>query len=98
MGKDFNSVVWSEQAEGDLDDIYNHYIEYSPETAGKRIVEILTATDELLFSNQWEVDEFDPSCRRIIVKKKFRVLYKEIDNDILITRVYPNKVDIKNKK
>mgnify|MGYP000336076654 CR=1 FL=1 len=98
MGNDFNSIVWSEQAEGDLDDIYNHYMEYSPETAGKRILEILSVTDELQYANQWEVDEFDSSCRRIIVKKKFRVLYREINNDILITRVYPNKVDIKNKK
>ena len=77
--------------------IYDKNI-YGYSKVGKRIVEILTATEELLFSNQWEVDEFDPSCRRIIVKKKFRVLYKEINKDILITRVYPNKTDIKNKK
>jgi plasmid stabilization system protein ParE len=94
MAKDFVRVVWSKQAEHDIDSIYLHYLTHSPETALKRILEIIQATDQLIFANQWKIDEFDPSCRRIIVKKNYRILYKKIQNDILITRIYPNKTNI----
>jgi len=84
-------IAWSLQSEKDLDNILKYYQKVSPKTASKRILEIITETHNLVFSKQYQVDEYDSSCRRLFVKKKFRVLYKEIDEVILITRVYPTQ-------
>lgn len=89
------AIVWSKESEEDLDQILEHYQEHSPETAHTRIVNIIEGVGKLVFSKQWQVDEYDPSCRRMILDKRFRVLYKEIDSGILITGVYPLKKDTK---
>jgi len=98
MEKNYQSIVWSPQSERDLDDILEYYLKTSPETAYQRILEILSSTENLVFSEQWQIDEYDPSCRRIIAVKKFRVLYRIVNNTILITRVYPTKKDPKGIK
>lgn len=95
MDGTFDEIVWSPQAERDLDDILEYYLEQKSEKAHQHILDILDETASLIFSEQWQIDEFDASCRRIIVKKKFRVLYKVLDTTILITRVYSTKMDSK---
>lgn len=76
-----------------MDQIYEYYLEHAPETANKRITNILNAVGELVFADQWQVDEYDPKSRRIIVDNRFRVLYREINDGILIVRVHPVKKD-----
>ena len=92
----FNDIIWSLDAEKDLDDIEEYYAEVSPEKSTERIVELILNVEETIFSKQWQVDEYDPSCRRMIINRKFRVLYKNINDIILITRVYPTKKDPEN--
>ena len=46
---------------------------------------------QVVFSKQWQIDEFDAASRRIIIDKKFRIVYRELGETILITRVYPTK-------
>jgi plasmid stabilization system protein ParE len=94
MEDSYDQVVWSPQSELDLDAILDFYIENKAENPHQHIIDILDATESLIFTGQWQVDEYDPSCRRIIVKRKFRVLYKVIDRTILITRVYSTKKDL----
>jgi plasmid stabilization system protein ParE len=84
-------IVWSEDAEMDLDAIYEHYLAFAPDHAKHRVLQIMIAAEELVFAEQWQVDEFDEQSRRIIVEKKFRVVYRILGNVILITRVYPTK-------
>lgn len=96
MVRDFEYILWSEQASKDLENIFYHYMIFSPETANKRILKIISATENIKFYKQWEVDEIDKSCRRIIVGKQFRVLYKKVGGNLIITRVYPNKMNIKS--
>lgn len=86
-------IVWSKESENDLDEILNHYLTHASEKAHERIINIIQGVQESIFSKQWQVDEYDPTCRRIIVDKKFKVLYKELHETILITRVYPTKKD-----
>jgi plasmid stabilization system protein ParE len=86
-------VIWSKASERDLDQIYAYYLEQAPETAHKRITNILEAVGELVFADQWQVDEYDPKSRRIIVDNRFRVLYREIKDGILVVRVHPVKKD-----
>jgi len=95
MGLNFDEIVWSPQSDKDLDDILEYYQKASPEKAHQHIIDILDSAEEMVFSEQWQVDEYDPSCRRAIIKRKFRVLYKIIDKTVLVTRVYPTKKDPK---
>ncbi len=92
MGQ-IKKVSWSKDSERDLEQIYEHYLEHAPETADKRINSIIDAVGELVFTEQWQVDEYDPDSRRIIVDKRFRVLYRIIKDSILIVRVHPSKKD-----
>ncbi len=48
-------ICWSDDAEKDLDALYEHYLTYAPENAKKRVLQIIIATEELVFSNQWQV-------------------------------------------
>jgi plasmid stabilization system protein ParE len=76
-----------------LEQIYAHYLEYAPDTVQKRIDSILQAVEELIFADQWQVDEYDPQSRRIIVDNRFRLLYREVQGGILILRIYSVKQD-----
>ncbi len=87
----FENIAWSRQSATDLEDILEHYLIFAPGVAHKRVQQIIDAVDELLYSEQWQTDEIDPACRRIIVEGKFKVLYTLVDRTILITRVYPTK-------
>lgn len=93
MGLNFDDILWSPQSEQDLDSILEYYLKASPKKAHQHIVDILDGAEAMVFSEQWQVDEYDPSCRRAIIKRKFRVLYKVIDKTVLITRVYPTQKD-----
>lgn len=91
MAKNYNTILWSKQSENDLDDILEYYLETSPEKAYLHINNIINSVEQIVFSEQWQVDEYDTSFRRIIVNKKFKVYYTIDDSNILITRVYPTQ-------
>ncbi len=99
MKKYFDEVVWSQESDEDLDYIHKHYLNHSPETAQNRIINIILEAEKIVFLEQYQIDEYNPEFRRYFVdNKKFRLLYKVIDNKILIVRIYPNsKYPIKNK-
>ena len=91
MAKNYDQIIWSTQSEVDLDDILEYYLEASPEKAYIHINDIIDAVEQTVFSEQWQVDEYDPSCRRVIVKRKYRVYYQIEDKIVRVTRVYPTK-------
>lgn len=91
MAKNYEQIIWSTQSEIDLDNILKHYLKFSPEKAYIHINDIIDTVEQTVFSEQWQIDEYDPSCRRIIVKKKYRVYYKIEDKTVRITRVYPTQ-------
>ena len=93
MDDRFDEVVWSPKSQQDLDNILEYYQEFNKDTANSKVVNIITKTEEMVFSKQYQIDEFDSTCRRLFVEKKFRVLYKLIDGVVLITRVYPTRKD-----
>jgi plasmid stabilization system protein ParE len=95
MTNKVQSIIWSSKAEEDLDEILEHYLEYAPDAAHQRILNIIEGVEKLLFTEQYQVDEYDPSCRRMIVDERFRVLYQPIEKGVLISQVYPSKKDPK---
>ncbi|WGF93533.1 type II toxin-antitoxin system RelE/ParE family toxin [Aequorivita marisscotiae] len=96
MDDKVKGIHWSPEAERDLEEIFEFYFKNSPNSASKNIVSIITETEKMVFTKQWQVDEFDPTCRRVIVKGKFRVVYKIINEFILVTAVYPTKKNPEN--
>lgn len=76
MAKNYDQIVWSTQSEVDLDDILEYYLKASPEKAYVHINDIIDAVEQTVFSEQWQVDEYDSSCRRIIVKRKYLSITK----------------------
>jgi addiction module RelE/StbE family toxin len=85
------SIHWSFEADADLSEIFEYYLEHAPENASQNILDLISETEKIVFTKQWQIDEFDSTCRRIIIKRKFRVVYKIIDDVTLITAVYPTK-------
>ncbi|QTE21096.1 type II toxin-antitoxin system RelE/ParE family toxin [Polaribacter cellanae] len=96
MSKNYEQIIWSTQSEIDLDDILEYYLEFSPNKAYIHINDIIDAVEEIVFSEQWQIDEFDPSCRRVIVKKKYRVYYQVDKTTVRVTRVYPTQKNPNN--
>ena len=91
MAKNYEQIIWSTQSEIDLDNILKHYLEFSPEKAYIHINDIIDTVEQTVFTEQWQIDEYDSSCRRVIVKKKYRVYYNIEDKTVRITRVYPTQ-------
>ncbi len=96
MDDKVKSIHWSFEADADLSEIYTYYLEHAPDNASQYILDLISETEKIVFTKQWQVDEFDSTCRRIIIKRKFRVVYKVIEDVILITAVYPTKKNSKN--
>ena len=76
MAKDYDQIIWSTQTEIDLESILTYYLEFSSDKAYTYINDIIDAVEQTVFSDQWQVDEYDPSCRRIIVKKNSAFITK----------------------
>lgn len=93
MAKNYNQIIWSTQSEMDLDDLLEYYLETSPEKAYTHINDIIDAVEQIVFSKQYQIDEYDPFSRRIIVKKKFRVYYQVENKTLRVTRIYPTQKD-----
>lgn len=96
MDERVRNIQWSFKADEDLDEIFEFYLEHSPDFASESILSIISETEEVIFTRQWQADEFDPTCRRIIVKGKFRVVYKVSNNLIIIIAVYSTKKNPEN--
>ncbi len=91
MGDRVKNIHWSDEAKSDLDEIFAFYKKHSPDKASQNLIDLISETEEIVFTEQWQVDKYDSIYRRIIVKRKFRAVYKIIANTILITAVYPTK-------
>ncbi len=80
-------LVWTVAAEKDVDAIYEFYEVISREVALKIITEIILAVEKIHFSKAFQVDDINPSYRRIIVRH-YKILYREDGNRILIFAVF----------
>ena len=84
------NVVWTFEAENDLDDIYEFYLQVSDEIALKIISEIILETDKIVFLEEFQVDEINSKYRRIIVRH-FKILYRVVSNEIVIFGVFDSR-------
>ena len=84
------NVVWTFEAENDLDDIYEFYLQVSDKIALKIISEIILETDKIVFLEEFQVDEINSKYRRIIVRH-FKISYRVVSNEIVIFGVFDSR-------
>ncbi|PXY41165.1 hypothetical protein DMB65_09430 [Flavobacterium cheongpyeongense] len=87
--------VWTNTARAQLKAIYENYKVKSLQGAKAIKDEILQATKELHFAEQYQQDEIQPKFRRIIVRH-YKLLYIEENETVFIARIFdtrqnPNK-------
>ncbi|PBI94439.1 Plasmid stabilization system protein [Flavobacterium sp. ACN2] len=85
-------VVWTYTAKNQLKTIYNYYKEKSVQGANNIKNEILNATKNIRFSEQYQKDEIEPEYRRIIVRD-YKILYLVEEEVIYISKIFSTKRD-----
>ncbi len=85
-------IIWSNTAKSDLKEIYTFIKMKSPQGAKNVINDITKSTEHLLFSKQYQIEEYQPKCRRIIVRN-YKILYEinKIKKEINIVRVFDTR-------
>ena len=87
-------IVWTKESELDIDNIYEYYADISINLAIKIISEIVSETEKLIFTEQYQVDDINPNFRRIVVSN-YKVLYEVNENEIIIYAVFDSRRDSK---
>lgn len=82
------TVFWSENAKLDLKEIYFELkSKYSKETALKVRDELFDGANNIIFVEQFQLDEYRIDCHRIVIRN-FKVLYQIKENSIFIVRIF----------
>ncbi len=91
-------VIWSNFASKTLRDIYDYYKEIAGEKTAKKIKDnILKSTKQLLlYPKSGQIEEtlkYLEEGHRYLVKNKYKVIYKNVEEGILITDVFDLRQD-----
>lgn len=89
--------VWTNTAKAQLKAIYENYKVKSLQSAKTIKDEMLQATKELHFSEQYQRDEIEPEFRRIIVRH-YKLLYIEENGVVFIARIFDTRQDPNKQK
>ncbi|MDA7502255.1 type II toxin-antitoxin system RelE/ParE family toxin [Chitinophagales bacterium] len=87
------SIVWSQDARDDIDEIYAFYVEES-HVAEKVCSSIIDSVGSLIFCEQYQIDEYYPPYRRIVVGNH-KVLYMAEKGVVTIVGVVDARRQIK---
>ncbi|HTO15346.1 MAG TPA: type II toxin-antitoxin system RelE/ParE family toxin [Edaphocola sp.] len=77
-------IIWTFQAKQDLKSIYEFWKKKSIQGANNVRADILKSPKTIYFAKQYQVDEINPNYRRMVVRKYYKVLYREKKNTIYI--------------
>ncbi|MBC7845799.1 MAG: type II toxin-antitoxin system RelE/ParE family toxin [Flavobacterium sp.] len=83
-------LIWTVEAEKDVDAIYGFYEVISTEVALKIVTEIILEVEKIHFSEAFQVDDINSNYRRIIVRH-YKILYREDGNRIIIFAVFDSR-------
>ena len=90
-------VRWMKSALSAVKDIYDFYKDKSEQGAKNVKNDIMNSPKSVIYPEQYQVDDFNPEFRRIIVRD-YKVLYKEVEGIIVIHDVICTLTDPKRKK
>ena len=85
------SPVWTNEAISDLNSIYSHLLEWNSKISAQKIInEILNAPNGIVFGEQFQIDEYYPNFRRIVIRN-YKILYHFTTEAIIIVAVFNTK-------
>ena len=81
-------IFWTENAKQDLKEIYIAIKKkISKETAVRIRQELFNSPNNIVFAEQFQLDEYRLDCRRIILRN-FKILYQIKEDSIFVIRVF----------
>jgi addiction module RelE/StbE family toxin len=81
-------VFWTENAKEDLKEIFiSLKTSISKETAFKIRNELVNSMKQIVFPEQFQIDEYRFDCRRVIIRN-YKILYQINENSIFVIRVF----------
>lgn len=98
MGK--FKIIWTNQAKSEVKKIYDYFKEKSPQGAKNVRTDLLQSPKTIYFSKQYQVDDINPKYRRIVVRGRYKVLYREEGDVIKVVDIVSTHQDpevLKNK-
>jgi plasmid stabilization system protein ParE len=91
-------IIWTQKAKTQLRAIFDYYKERSPQGAKNIKDEILKASKELRYVEQYQQDDIEPEFRRIIVRH-YKLLYSEEGEGIVfIARIFDTRQNPSKQK
>jgi len=84
-------IIWGERAKNDMKDIHLFYASKSKRAAVKVIDSIIKAAESIMFSEQYQVDEFLGEPYRRLIVKHCKIVYRFKNNSIIIFRVFDTR-------
>jgi mRNA-degrading endonuclease RelE of RelBE toxin-antitoxin system len=73
-------IIWSSESIQDLKNIKNN-------VSKTNLKNISTAPKQIVFGEQYQVDEYRTDCRRILIGN-YKILYQFVDNTISVIRIF----------
>lgn len=98
MGK--FKIIWTNQAKSEVKKIYGYFKEKSLQGAKNVRTDLLQSPKTIYFSKQYQVDDINPKYRRIVVRSRYKVLYREEGDVIKVVDIVSTHQDpetLKNK-
>ena len=86
MERKIQQVNWTLQASEALENIFEFYADKSIQGAINVVNEIIEKTNSIRYPDQYQMDEFNPAYRRLIVRD-YKVLYFTIETTVFIIHV-----------
>ncbi len=84
-------IIWTDKAKTSLHHIWKFYAEVNPELGDKIVNEILQGVAGMIFLEQYQLEEaLSENYRRIIVRH-FKIIYRPIENGILVLQVFDTR-------
>ncbi|MGI0105197.1 type II toxin-antitoxin system RelE/ParE family toxin [Salinimicrobium sp. WS361] len=71
--------------------IWQFYAEINPDLADKIIGEILEGVKNLVFLEQYQVEETLPGNYRRIIIRHFKIIYRAMGNGIVVLQVFDTR-------
>ena len=72
-------IIWSLESIQDLNKIRNNI-------SKQRLKEISAAPKQIVFGEQYQIDEYRDNCRRILIGN-YKILYQFLENKISVIRI-----------
>lgn len=82
-------VEWTDKAKAQLKQIHNYlkYEKKTPQGAANVKADLIQASKEVTYAEQYQKDNINPDYRRIVVRH-YKLIYKEEKGKIIILRVF----------